>query len=191
VLPPGLSGLLIASALAAAMSSLDSSINAISTIGVVDIYRRHLVKGRDDRHYLRAAFAFACVASVFMILGAIALALTDRTTLQDTGTIISSLVGGGLLGMYMLGFLTRRGDSRAIGCGIVATLLFTSWTLLVRFKPDMVPGFLHAPFDLYYTVIIGNIIMFGVGFGLSLLLPGKRDLKNLTVWDQDSSTPID
>jgi SSS family solute:Na+ symporter len=49
-LPVGITGLVIAAAMAAAMSSLDSSINAISTVGIVDIYRRHLVKNRDDVH---------------------------------------------------------------------------------------------------------------------------------------------
>ena len=58
-LPPGLAGLVIAAALAAAMSSLDSSINAISTVTIVDIYRRHLVKGKDDHHYLTAAWLIA------------------------------------------------------------------------------------------------------------------------------------
>jgi SSS family solute:Na+ symporter len=191
-LPPGLSGFLIAAALAAAMSSLDSSINAISTVSIVDIYRRHLVKGRDDLHYLRAAFGFAALASIIMILGAIALAVTDSKTLQDTGTIIGSLVAGGLLGMYLLGFLTRRGDARSVGCGIVATMSFTGWTLLVQFAPGVLPGWARAPFDLYYTIIIGNVIMFCTGYFVSFLLPTrKRDFTNLTVWDQDWSTPLD
>lgn len=192
VLPPGLSGILIAASLAAAMSSLDSSINAISTVSIVDIYRRHLVKGRGDLHYLRMAFVFATIASIFMIMGAIALALTESQTLQDTATIIGSLVGGGLLGMYLLGFLTRRGDSRSVGVGILATLLFTSWTLFIQFRPDSVPAFLRAPFDLYFTIIIGNILMFAIGYFLSFLLPKRtRDLTNLTLWDQDKSVPLE
>ena len=52
-LPPGISGLVIAAAAAAAMSSLDSSVNAISTIGVHDFYRRLFVKNKNDRHYLK------------------------------------------------------------------------------------------------------------------------------------------
>src|SRR5262249_51994205 len=54
-LPVGLSGLVVAGVLAAAMSPLDSALNAIATVGVVDVYRRHLVRGRDDRHYLVVA----------------------------------------------------------------------------------------------------------------------------------------
>jgi len=188
-LPPGVTGLVIAAALAAAMSSLDSIINAVATVGIVDIYRRHLVKGRDDRHYLKVAWVFASVAAAVMIVGAILLAKSDTKTLQDTATVLASLFGGGLLGMYMLGFLTKRGDARAVGFGIGATLLFTCWTMLS--SKQLLPKALEVPFDLYYTIIIGNFVMFIVGFIAGTLLPKKkRDLTNLTVWTQDG-TPLE
>lgn len=188
-LPPGITGLVIAAALAAAMSSLDSCINAISTVGIVDIYRRHLVKGRDDRHYLKVAWIFASVAAAIMIGGAILLAKSDTKTLQDTATILSSLFGGGLLGMYMLGFLTNKGDARAVGFGIGGTVLFTCWTILS--SRQLLPEALRVPFDLYYTIIIGNVVMFAIGFLAGMLLPEKkRDLTNLTVWKQDG-TPLE
>ncbi len=188
-LPPGVTGLVIAAALAAAMSSLDSIINAVATVGIVDIYRRHLVKGRDDRHYLKVAWIFASVAAAIMICGAILLAKSDTKTLQDTATILASLFGGGLLGMYMLGFLTNKGDARAVGFGIGATILFTCWTMLS--SRQLLPKALEVPFDLYYTIILGNIVMFVVGFIAGILLPKKqRDLTNLTVWKQDG-TPLE
>lgn len=80
-LPPGIAGLVIAAAGAAAMSSLDSSINAISTIGVHDIYRRLWVKDRNDKHYLHIAWTLATVASIIMIGGAIILSQTETKTL--------------------------------------------------------------------------------------------------------------
>jgi len=188
-LPPGATGLVIAAALAAAMSSLDSSINAIATVGVVDIYKRFWVKGRDDGHYLRVAWALAAAAAVLMIVGAVVMANSRTKTLQDTATIVGSLLGGGLLGMYLLGFLTDRGDARAVGVGIGCTLLFTGWTILSG--RGLLPDALSVPFDLYYTRIIGNTIMFAVGFLAGTLLPrGKKDLTNLTVWRQDK-TPLD
>ena len=188
-LPPGVTGLVIAAALAAAMSSLDSIINAVATVGIVDIYRRHLVNNRSDRHYLKVAWVFASVAAAVMIGGAIFLAKSETKTLQDTATILASLFGGGLLGMYMLGFLTNRGDARAVGFGIGATILFTCWTMLS--SRGLLPKALEVPFDLYYTIIIGNIVMFVVGFLAGVLLPRKeRDLTNLTVWKQDG-TPLD
>ena len=188
-LPKGFTGLVIAAALAAAMSSLDSSINGISTVGIVDIYRRHFVKDREDRHYLRVAWTFATIAAAIMIGGAVILARAETKTLQDTGTVIGSLLGAGLLGIYMLGFFTNRGDARAVGIGIVFTLLFTGWTVLA--DKGVLPEALTVPFDLYYTGLIGNLVMFAIGFAVGTLLPEReRDLKNLTVWQQDS-TPLD
>lgn len=188
-LPPGVTGLLIAAALAAAMSSLDSSISAISTVGIVDIYRRHLVRHQVDRHYLKVAWLMAAAAAAAMMGGATLLAESETKTLQDTGSILTSLLGGGLLGLYLLGFLTRRGDARAVGGGIVFTLAFTTWTLLS--SRQWLPEALWFPFDLYYTGLIGNLLMFAVGFLLGSLLPKQnRNLQNLTVWDQDG-TPLE
>ncbi len=188
-LPPGITGLVIAAALAAAMSSLDSSINAISTIGIVDIYRRHLVKGRSDKHYLRVAFVFAALSAVIMISGAIILARVETKTLQHVATILGSILSGGLLGMYMLGFFTNRGDDRAVGIAILCTILFTIWAVLS--DRGMLPSSLSAGFDLYYTAPIGNVVMFAVGYAFGCLLPErKRDLTNMTVWKQ-TGEPIE
>ena len=174
-LPPGVAGLVIAAALAAAMSSLDSSLNSVTTVSIVDIYRRHLRPGRDDRHYLRAARAMAVVVTALMIGGAFWLENADTRTLQDTSTILVSLLGGGLLGLYLLGFFTRRGDARAAWCGIALTMAFTAWTVLA--DKGLVPEALSVPFDLYYTGLIGNLVMFGVGYAAGLLWPRRRPLE--------------
>jgi len=180
-LPAGLAGLVIAAALAAAMSSLDSSINAISTVSVIDIYRRHLVRKQGDKHYLFVARGIAIAAGILMILGAVWLASTETKTIQDTLTILGSLVGGGLFGMYMCGMLTTRADQRAVFCGIVGTLLFTSWTILSQ--RNLLPDYLTVPFDLYYTGIIGNLIMFLTGYLFGLIFfRNTKTLTNLTIW---------
>jgi SSS family solute:Na+ symporter len=166
-LPSGLAGMVVAAALAAAMSSLDSSINSVSTVSVVDIYRRHLRPGADDRHYLRVAKGVASAVTVLMILGALWLNGAETRTLQDTATILVSLLGGGMLGLYLLGFFSRRGDARAAWCGILATLLFTGWTVLA--SKGLLPAALSAPFDLYYTGLIGNLLMLLVGYGAARL----------------------
>ena len=183
-LPPGFAGLVIAAAAAAAMSSLDSSINAISTIGVHDIYRRLWKKDRGDKHYLHVAWTLATGVSVIMIGGAIILSQTDTKTLQDAAVILISLLMGGVTGLYMIGFLTKVGDERTAWIGISITFLFSLWTVLA--SRGILPDWLSLPFDLYYTGFIGNIIMFATIFMIaSLLSKGKRELKNLTVWTQE------
>ena len=166
------------------MSSLDSSINAISTIGVNDLYRRLWVKNRNDKHYLHIAWILATIASIIMIAGAIILSNTETKTLQDAGVILISLLMGGVTGLYMIGFLTKVGDSRTAWVGIILTFTFSLWTVLSG--QGVLPDWMSVPFDLYYTGFIGNIVMFAAIFATaSLIARSKRDLTNLTVWTQD------
>jgi SSS family solute:Na+ symporter len=182
-LPVGITGLVIAAAMAAAMSSLDSSINAISTVGIVDIYRRHLVKNRDDVHYLYVAKFIASGTAIFMIIGATILHSANTKTLQDTVVIFTSLTGGGLLGLYLLGFFTSQGRVTSIWIGLIITVIFTLWTILAKY--NLVPTWMHVPFDLYYTGLIGNIVMFAMAMIAAVLLTdNKRNLKNLTIWNK-------
>ncbi len=171
-LPAGVAGLVIAAALAAAMSSLDSSINSVTTVSVVDLYRRHFHPDQDDRHYLKVAWGIAIAVTGLMIAGALWLNQADTKTLQDTSTILVSLLGGGMLGLYLLGFFSDRGDARAAWCGIGCTLIFTGWTILTN--KGLLPDALSAPFDLYYTGLIGNLLMFAVGYLSASYWPGDK-----------------
>ena len=170
-LPPGVAGLVIAAALAAAMSSLDSSLNAIAAVTVHDLYRRHLAHGRDEAHYLRAARRVTAASTLLMMAGAALLLYAETRTLQHLATILTALLGGGLLGIYLTGFLSRIGDARAVWVGIVLTLAFTAWTLLQ--KQGWLPAGLTLPFDLYYTGLIGNLVMIA-GIVMTALVTGTR-----------------
>lgn len=179
VLPPGLAGLVISAALAAAMSTLSSSINTASMVWVRDIYQPYLAKNRDDRHYLKIGFGASIVISLLMIGGAYLFYVANTKTLMDFSIIVTALLGGGISGAFLFGMLTRKGDSRAVLAGIVATALFTLYATLMQM------GVLPKAYDLYYTSIFGNIIMFAVSYLAACVFPAKpRDLKNLTVFDQ-------
>ncbi len=185
-LPAGVAGLVIAGVLAAAMSSISSSINGVSAVSIVDIYRRHLVKGKDDRHYVLVAKGIGIALAVMMIVGASVLMKINIKTLQDASTQLAALMGGGLMSIYLMGFLTKKGDGRAIGVGIVCTLAFTVWMTLSNL--GWLPDVAKAPIDNYYAGILGNVIMFVVSYACALVFSQrKRDLTNLTVWTQDGS----
>ncbi len=185
-LPHGIAGIVVAAALAAGMSSLDSSINAISTVWIVDIYRRHFVREASDRHYLRVAWVVAAIASIVMLAGAVAMLEAEGPSLQDISIRLTALLGGGLLGIYLIGFFTPLGDARAIWCGIVATVAYTLWTL----------GWLPLPipvgFDLYYAAIFGNLVMLIVGFVAGLALPrATRVASDLSIVSSADAREID
>ena len=182
-LQPGLAGLVIAAALAAAMSTLSSCINSASMVWVNDLYRVYMAKSRDDRHYLRASRVASLVFSVFMIGGAYLFYRAETKTIIEFGLIITALFGGGISGAFLFGMLTRAGDERSAMLGIGVTVLFTLYATLAQFKV------LPRIFDPYYTSILGNLVMFGTCYLASLLLPVRpRNLSNLTLWDQTAAT---
>ncbi|GMU91186.1 MAG: sodium:solute symporter [Candidatus Hydrogenedentota bacterium] len=199
VLPPGFSGLVIAGVLAAAMSSRSSSINAISAVTITDVYKRHLAKGRSDKHYVVAAWTVSIVSSIIMIAGASWLYWAQSLTLQDTATKLNAVLACGLLGLYLLGFVTTKGDARAVFAGIFVTILFTLWIVLIEMKiitKDLLltqfglsegwAAWLSKPMDTYYSGVMGNLLMFCLTYFLaSTVFKRERDLTNLTVWTQD------
>ncbi len=189
-LPPGISGIVIAAVLAAAMSSMSSAMNSISAVAITDIYHRHMVKNAEDRHYVLAAKWVTFVSSIIMIGGAYLLAFSETKTLQHFSTEFAAIIAGGLLGLYMLGFFTTRGDGRAVFAGIFLTVAFSAVISLATM--DLLPGNLSEMilrhFDAYYTGVVGNIVMFLTGYLFASLLPHHpRDLTNLTVYTQEAA----
>jgi len=76
------------------MSSLDLSINSIATIVTMDLRKRHLAPGRDDRYYLPAGQWIATSTAGLMILAAIAFNAIKKESLNDLAWIITSVFGG-------------------------------------------------------------------------------------------------
>ncbi len=182
-LPNGIAGLVIAAVMAAAMSSLDSSINAISTVSITDIVKRHIKPGEDDAYYLKLAHRIAIATSVFMILAAIIFAYSPGKTAQDTYTVMVAITAGGLLGLFMLGFVTKTGDGRSIAWAIGCTIAFTLYRVLEG--RGIVPA---IPIDSYYTGIVGHVLMFVIGWVLgSVMQTAPRDLTNLTLWTRQAT----
>jgi solute:Na+ symporter, SSS family len=191
-LPVGLSGIVVAAVLAAAMSSISSAMNSMSAVFITDLYRRHLAANRDDRHYVWVAKLSTLVSSAIMIGGAMVLVRSETKTLQHFYVEFTSIIAGGLLGLYLLGFFTTRGDGRAVGLGIAFAVGFST---LISFAglgwlPQGFTRALESRFDSYYTGLASNLVMLVVGFTLATLLPARRrDLRNLTLWTLDKQAP--
>ncbi len=183
-LPPGVAGIIIAAAVAAAMSSLDSSLNAVSAVFVTDLYREKIRPDSADQHYLKVARIVSGIAAGMMIGLAILLAYSETKTMQDVSTILGSVFGGGILGLFFFGFFTKWGDGRAAACGVAATVCYTICIILGEKQILPLP-----PFDLYYAAIVGNLIMFGATAIASTIFrrPGHASLAQLTVWTMKNS----
>jgi Na+/proline symporter len=109
-LPQGLSGLAIAGVLAAAMSTVASSLNALASATTHDFYAP-LSRRRDPRHLLVAGRWATVVWALVLAGGALSFRSTD-TPLVELALSIASITYGGLLGTFMLGGLVRRATQR-------------------------------------------------------------------------------
>ncbi len=126
-LPAGLTGLLIACVLAAAMSSLSSSINSLASATAYDFWAPASGAAGEDRRILRAGKIFTLAWTVLLVAGAIAfIPLAQETSAVEMALGIAAVVYGGLLGAFALGLLTRTDGQwpaiLGIVLGIVAVL---------------------------------------------------------------------
>lgn len=185
-LPHGMAGLVISAALAAGMSSLGTCVSAAGMVWVNDLYRKHLVRDREDAHYLSTGKLTSVALSLLMTGGAVLFHLADGKTLMDTSITLTAMFGGGIAGAFLFGIFTRLGDHRSVLVGMAATGVFTAYAALMQFKV------LPRIFDPYYTAILANGVMFAGCFLSAKCLPARpRDLSRLTLWDRaEQETPI-
>ena len=180
-IPAGLAGLVIAGVLAASMSSLDSSINAIATLVIVDLMKPYLAKGRDDEYYLRTARWIAVGATVAMICGAIGFHYIDKESVNDLSWTIASVLAGCLVGLFMLGFFSRRVDETSALIALIASIglnVYLGLGVIGVLPPSWMPD-LHA----YWIGIVVNLFFVGLAYLISLLRRSKpRQLEGLTIW---------
>ena len=181
-LRPGVSGVIIAAIMAAAMSTLSSSINAVSTIWTVDFLR--VLRGRvDDAFELANARIAACVGGLVMILGAWWMSSISRESLYDLGSITGAILCFAGLTPFLLGFFVPRVGNRAIVFGMVASLLFSVYNILNYF--DLLPAALALKIHIYAATPICNAVMLVAALLFAWIAPERNcgRLQGLTVWD--------
>ena len=157
-LPMGVAGLVIAAILAAAMSNLSAALNALSSTTVMDFFKP-LRPGYAETVYLKLARWATAVWGV--VLFGVGLAARHWGSVLEAGLSIASVLYGALLGVFLLGMLTKRpGEASAIigmTAGVLATLLLRT----------------HVAYTWY--VLIGSAATCAVGYGASLILPRTLD----------------
>jgi SSS family solute:Na+ symporter len=182
-LPVGLAGLFMASLIGAAMTMLAGDLNSLATVGVEDFYRA-LRPDSSDRKRLRVAKALVAAVGAMSAATALALAHTKASALS-MWFAVSAIVSGGLAGLFLLGFLTRRASSRGAYAGVAASLAFTTWAVLTRGPNRMIDlAPYNFPWDDLMIGAVGHLVLFAVGYIASLVLPERRLAPGtLTLWD--------
>jgi SSS family transporter len=159
-LPAGLAGLVMAAILAAAMSNLSAALNALASTTIMD-FLKPLNPHRSESYYLRLA-RWATLVWGGILFG-VGLAARHWGSILEAGLSIASVLYGALLGVFLLGVLTRRPGEWSAIVGMIAGLLAT---LLLR-------G--HVAYTWY--VMIGSLTTFAVGYGAGLVLHVRRAVR--------------
>ena len=152
-IPMGLLGLLIAVIFAAAMSSLDSEITALSSATVIDFYKRFVRTQGSDAHYLLVSR----LATLFWGLFACGMALYAGRlgSLIEAVNQVGSFFYGSLLGVFLLAFMVKRSTGTGAFYGLIAGM---STVFAVSLTTDIS--------WLYYNVV-GAVTVLAVGTLLS------------------------
>ncbi len=159
-LPQGIAGLVMAAIIAAAMANLSAALNSLASATVIDFYRPLTGGRRSPGHYLLISRLSTIVWAV--VLAAIGIVASHWGSVLESGLSIASVTLGILLGVFLLGVLTKRPREPAAIAGVVvgATVM-----LFVKFATTI-------PFT--WWVLIGCAATFGSGYAASFLWTGRR-----------------
>lgn len=164
-LPAGLTGLLIASLAAAAMSSVDTSMNSSATVLLTDVYLRYFRKDADDRTQMRFLRVVTIVLG-FVGTGMALLMISMKSAL-DTWWHLASIFSGGILGVFLLGVISRRARSPQAVIAMIIGLLVIIWSAVSpRWNQPW-----SNPLHIGMTAFLGTMAIFLVGILLSRHLP--------------------
>ena len=160
-LPVGLTGLLIASIFAAGMSTIATSVTSSSTIILTDYYQRFRkhAGNRERMLVLKLSSVGVGVAGIL-----VAFAFMSVQSALDAWWALASIFSGGMLGLFLLGYISRKARNFDAVLGVVCGVSLVCWIVI--------SPFVHANL----AIVFGTLLIFLVGF-LSANLLNKRRCK--------------
>lgn len=160
-LPVGLTGLLIASIFAAGMSTIATSVTSSSTIILTDYYQRFRkhAGNRERMLVLKLSSVGVGVAGIL-----VAFAFMSVQSALDAWWALASIFSGGMLGLFLLGYISKKARNFDAVLGVVCGVILVCWIVI--------SPFVHANL----AIVFGTLLIFLVGF-LSANLLNKRRCK--------------
>ena len=163
-IPTGLLGLLLAALLSAGMSTMSSGMNSSATVFLNDIYLRYIQKDLSPQKQLQvlhiATIVIGCLGIVFGI------SMIGVKSLLDVWWKLSGIFAGGMLGIFLLGFIAKKVSNTAAKFAAIIGVIIIAW---MSFK-DNLPEAFRSPLDGKMTVVVGTLTILFTGILVQQIL---------------------
>jgi len=155
--PTGLVGLIVSALLSAAMSTISSNMNASATVFTMDIYKKYFRPAINDKQQL---YALHVATVVFGLIGlGTGLAMIGAKSLLDTWWELSGIFAGGMLGLFLLGLISRQTkNTEALTATIIGVIVILWMTFSDRLTGEY--NFLKSPMHKNMIIVVGTLSIF-------------------------------
>ncbi|MFH5883401.1 sodium:solute symporter [Halalkalibaculum sp. DA3122] len=183
-IPIGIIGLIVAGIFAAALSSIDSELNALSTVFIVDWYKRLDSSDRGEAWYLRSSRAVTVFWGILATLAA--LALGETRSIIELVNKVGSYFYGSILGVFILLLWVKRangfGALTGLVSGMITVFLFDriydnsatgEWMLIAPWS--QIPEGFTKTIEYLWLNPVGTAVVVGIGFLFSYISEKWRD----------------
>jgi len=164
--PTGLVGLIVSALLSAAMSTISSNMNASATVFTMDIYKKYFKPAMNDKQQL---YGLHVATVVFGLIGlGTGLAMIGAKSLLDIWWELSGIFAGGMLGLFLLGLISRQTkNAEALTATIVGVIVILWMTFSDRLSGEY--AFLRSPMHKNMIIVVGTLTIFLMGLILTKL----------------------
>lgn len=157
-IPTGFLGLLVAALMSAGMSTMSSGMNSSATVFLKDIYLRYINPVADEKRQFKILLiSTAVMGSLGVVFG---ISMIGVKSLLDIWWKLSGIFAGGMLGIFLLGFLVKKAENLDAKIAAILGLVLIAF---MSFK-DSLPTYLQIPLDGKMTVVLGTLSIVGIGY---------------------------
>lgn len=184
-LPVGAIGIILSAIIAAAISSLDSDMNCIAAIGVQDYYLR-FKPNCTDKQKLNMGKWLVLLSGLAMMFVALMYEAWGGEGILGTVFELYAIFSAGIVGIFLLGLLTRRANKQGLYIGLGVCVAFTTYAVLtsteINDKLILDLGDLNFKQHKYMLGVYSHLIVLVVGYVASLFFKTAKTDENLTLY---------
>lgn len=164
MLPLGLLGLVVSAILAAAMSTISSGMNASATVFTEDIYKRYVNPNASNQKTLKVLFVST---AIFGILGIVTgISMIGVKSILDIWWELSGIFAGGMLGLFLLGLISRKTSGKEASKAVIIGVLVILWMTFSYLIPEKYT-FLKYPLHANMIIVVGTLVISLLGLFFS------------------------